>query len=376
VVQEAKIATLEDKLNILKERNLELESVLLRWKDEINNSSVLSKSMKDLPRSASSDDADGGVMTLEDILHGKFSNDANYDFQIRSGDSSVEAGPSSIEQIHHLSDRIAELEEESMRHKVEAAQLLAERNGLKEMVDVLLEDENSIKVKSTRQMTQIRSDLEVTHSQELLRLKQAYEQDRQLLLQELKDIGRAVEDAHVLTSSGGYGDNSSSEGDKSRVFNNSIQKHIEAIESEFSISRSVQSDSEVDNTIVISMDRRPPNLSKPTLYDKQTDTEYLVAFRSVATEANLPPGGTMGQTSETVVMIGRGEDDSGSSDSIKDVYFDDLERLLAIEKRKNHEARGEVLDFHCRSVTALCSGHTMIIGNGTGDIAEYSKVCF
>ena len=354
VVQEAKIATLEDKHSILRERNLELESVLLRWKDEINYSSVLSKSMKDLPQGASSDDADGRVMTLEDILHGKYSNDANYNSQTRSGDSFIEAGPSSIEQVHNLSDRIAELEEESIRHKVEVAQLLTERNGLKEMVDVLLEDENSIKVKSTRQMTQIRSDLEVAHSQELLRLKQAYEQDRQLLLQELKDIGRAVEDAHVLTSSGGYGDSSNnSEADKSRVFNNSIQKHIEAIESEFSISRSPQSDTDTDNTIIIPTERRPPNLSKPILYDKQTDTAYLVTFRSVAAEANLPPDSSAGPTGENRVKIDsrgnfdRDEDDTGSSDSIKDVYFDDLERLLAIEKRKNHEARGEVLDCHC-----------------------------
>lgn len=348
VIHEAKIATLEDKISILKERNVELEGVLLRWKDEVNYSSILSQSLKDRTLVNSDNSEGGGVMTLEDILNGKYSKDVNYSHQPHSGpgDALTETGTISIERMHKLSDRVTELEEERARQNSETAQLLAEKNSLKEMVDVLLEDENSIKVKSTRQMTQIRSDLEIAHSQELLRLKQAYEQDRQQLLQELKDIGRAVEDAHVLTSSGGYGDASSSEVDQSRAFNNSIQKHIEAIESEFSTTRSAQSEIDVDNILAVSGEHKPQPI-KPQLIDKQTATDHLVTLCGVATQANLSSDTSAQQAYENgLKMDKRGvdtdEDDSGSSESIKDVYFDNLERLLAIEKRKNEEVRGEV----------------------------------
>lgn len=365
-MQAVKISSLQDRISLLKERNIELEGVLLRWGDEVNHAAQLFRTAsqdkvqeQEIPQTLFEDDWDRRNTFCEKSLVNE-----GVDTQVAT------------EKFHAFSDRVTELQLEISKQKDEIDRLSSSRDNFKEMTEALLEDESSLKVSSTRQITRIRGDLEAAHSDEIRRLRFAYEEERKALLEELRDIGRAVEDAHVLTAPNKSNSSSSmtSSGDsiailddadgvaaKSRVFNSSIQEHIEAIENEFKSSASANRSGDSDMEIFSSKKgfadlnassnrffRRSQSERIPIVMDRQTGTEDLFTFRSIGIETDKSlssveekgkdrqgqdeadgPGGSDGNTSD-------------SSESIKDIFFDDLERLLAIERRKNEESRSEV----------------------------------
>lgn len=346
-MQEIKIHNLQERISVLKEKNIELEGVIVRWKDEVGLSEMLSQNLQRRSNVPSARYEDRDIVQLID--------GDNFDSPIWNNTVKLEADEKLVQdRIHYLSDKVTSLEEINLQLKDRYEQSTAQSGHLREMLDSLLNEEGKLKVHSTRQITQLRTDLEIAHSEEMRRLRRVYEQDRQLLLGELKDIGNAVEDAHLLAADDVNGTTNEAEETvtKSKVFNNSIQRHIEAIEKDFSLS---QSESLPPNQNLESEDSdsqwalRGISIRRLNKVDKQTETIDIPKCFSVSSQTEELFSDTMryGSNERDINMFAlRSEVSSNTSTpshSIRDVYFDNLERTLAIERRKSEEARNEVL---------------------------------
>jgi hypothetical protein len=240
-MQEVRVQGLLDRVSLLKERNMNLESVIVRWKEEVKYSGLLIESLRSGSHSSSSSSR---LNSLDlDVLVASVPSDA-------LPPPRREATPL-LDERRDLSDRVTELEEQHLLDVDEKEQLSSQCVDLRKMNDALLSEQEAFKVAATRQLSQLRADLEVAHAAELRQIRVTYERDRHLLLDELKDIGRAVADAQVLTGPSLFKEEGVVEGEEEggegegevsirhgHDFNESIRKHLEAIEREFSLSQS------------------------------------------------------------------------------------------------------------------------------------------
>eukprot|EP01034_Spumella_vulgaris_P027158 gene27158-33841_t len=161
--QEMRIAGLMEKLSIHKERNLELEGVILRWKDQINQSlyqqqQAVSRQTGSSPHPFVISVADGALSNIDNVIQQVYANADN---------EKVLAA-----QIDQLRERVMEVEEENIEARGRLHHANSRAEDLKTLVDTVLQDEQGIKTKATQQITKMRVELENEHASELRRLHQ------------------------------------------------------------------------------------------------------------------------------------------------------------------------------------------------------------
>jgi hypothetical protein len=68
---------------------------------------------------------------------------------------------------------------------------------MKRLMELVIGEEQSIKAKASRQVLKVRVDIEAEHAAELRSLREAYQKEKQLLVEQLERIGSAVADAKL-----------------------------------------------------------------------------------------------------------------------------------------------------------------------------------
>eukprot|EP01038_Epipyxis_sp_PR26KG_P009211 gene9211-12422_t len=168
---EMRIAGLNEKLSVMKDRNYELEGVLTRWKSDIDhrhNKSIISFNYSSI------EDTDSIIQQI------------NYysDKEKRTG-----------EELMRLNSRIKELEKLSLEQSSKLDYSSSRLQEMKNLVDTVLGDEQLLKTKALQQLNNLRNDLENHHVLELHNLRQSFEDEKRALIEEMDRVALAVEEA-------------------------------------------------------------------------------------------------------------------------------------------------------------------------------------
>lgn len=380
--QQMRITGLMEKLSILKERNLELEGVVMRWKTNILNSAGSRDTFDaDCLPSIRTEDLDNLIQRI-------------YSY------SAAEAKTN--EKIQVLSNRAMELEEENIETRGRLEQAEHRSEEMKQLVEVVISEEQALKAKATQQLTKIRIDLENEHAEELHRIRKAYEDERNALVTELENVALAVEEAKMTTKVDVHGPTSlimsakqSMFDDIKPIYSDQSSGHDSSISREQQKSKRIKpkkgsserkrrstssSDSDSDGSsgdddyrqsqlVVPGNSVRKENRPRR---EKGSNNSKADSFHDTQSMASSITSGQLfavtGTASANKSIAGHGdplspvrEDDresaisssssppsdkgsnASSEKSLKDVEVGSLQRILEIERRKHAEARYEVL---------------------------------
>jgi hypothetical protein len=168
--QDVRILGIQEKNSILKEKLINLEGVLMKWKNEVEASRT----------AASLTDEEFNKKQV--LMYRELDEESKH-----------------IETVSKLSSNNSNLEEEIVELKGRLETSGSRADEMKRLVDIIMQDEELLKTKATKQVTKIRVDLENEHANELRRLRETYESEIHILTDELEKVGNAVEEARMST---------------------------------------------------------------------------------------------------------------------------------------------------------------------------------
>lgn len=204
-IQLMRISGLTEMNSILKERNINLEGVLIRWKDQIihaeihHNKQSGSEAMLSIEESFKNMKVNAYTSSSSSSHESSGMIGAAYgsDHVIQQIYTYVENESKLTLRVHELTKRVIELEEECIELKAKSEQASTRALEMKTLVEVVMADEQVLKTKATKQLTKIRMDLENQHADELRQVRQGYEKDKNMLVNELQSVAAAVEEAKL-----------------------------------------------------------------------------------------------------------------------------------------------------------------------------------
>ena len=174
-VRDMQITGLKEKNYILKERNVELEMVLKRWRKDIDDTAVQLASL--LPLSAIN--GSSGATNL------------------RGPDGSVDKTERLAIQVEEWQRRSQDLEGTSIEMKAKLDRANSRLEEMAQLVDVLTSEGDNLKGESTRQLTRTRVDLENAHASELRSIRVTCEEEKRRLMEQLDALASIVEVARL-----------------------------------------------------------------------------------------------------------------------------------------------------------------------------------
>ena len=175
-VRDMQITGLKEKNYILKERNVELEMVLKRWRKDIDDTAAQLASL--LPLSASVNGS-SGTTTLRGL------------------DGSVDKNERLAVQVEEWQRRSQDLEGTSIELKAKLDRANSRLEEMAQLVDVLTSEGDNLKGESTRQLTRTRVDLENAHASELRSIRVTCEEEKRSLMEQLDALASIVEIARL-----------------------------------------------------------------------------------------------------------------------------------------------------------------------------------
>ena len=164
------------RMNVLLEKNYLLrdkvsvmEGVLMKWRSDVAGDESLSVEARERREA--------------DALQGR----VEQMYGIAGREAAAE------ERVRTLSDKLLVLQEDNMELRGRADHASERSDELKNLVDSVMQEEQVLKTKATQQITRIRLDLESRHADELRGLREAYEDEKGLLTEELEQISAAFQ---------------------------------------------------------------------------------------------------------------------------------------------------------------------------------------
>ena len=176
-VRDMQITGLKEKNYILKERNVELEMVLKRWRKDIDDTAVQLASL--LPLSSASVNGGSGKTNL------------------RGPDGSMDKAERLAIQVEEWQRRSQDLEGMSIEMKAKLDRANSRLEEMAQLVDVLTSEGDNLKGESTRQLTRTRVDLENAHASELRSIRVTCEEEKRSLMEQLDALASIVEVARL-----------------------------------------------------------------------------------------------------------------------------------------------------------------------------------
>jgi chromosome segregation ATPase len=165
-IQDMRITGLLEKNSILKERNIELEGVLAKWKNDIEGTK--------------------NIATYFEECLTKWGNN-------QSMLASEQEVNKLKDQIYALNDKILDLEENNVALQGSYEHSSERSEEMRRLVDVIMKEEQTLKSKATQQITQVRLHLESEHASELRSIREMYESEKRALVNELDQVSAAAE---------------------------------------------------------------------------------------------------------------------------------------------------------------------------------------
>lgn len=163
--QDIKIASLQERNDILTEKIVGLEGIVYKWKQEILSSPIETSQQEAMLAKVKDS------ITIESDLEARYR-----------------------KEVLQLEARVSELEEENIERKSKLSFANERNEELKQLVDQIVREEDDLKVKSSNQISKIRTELENTHAIELRNLRLAYESENHQLHDELLKVAAVLQD--------------------------------------------------------------------------------------------------------------------------------------------------------------------------------------
>ena len=165
--QEIRMNVMLEKNYLLREKVGVMEGVLMKWRTEVAGDESLSEEARERQTV-------NQIQAQVERVYGIAGREAAAEERVRS-----------------LSDKLLELQEENMELRGRADHAVERSEELKALVDSVMQEEQVLKTKATQQVTRIRLELESRHADELRELREAYEEEKGALTDELAQISNA-----------------------------------------------------------------------------------------------------------------------------------------------------------------------------------------
>ena len=169
-VQDMRLTGILEKNSILKERNMELEGIINKWKCNFETSRAFTNGEEDLQR-----------------IQEKYYVDAERESNLS-------------EQVVSMKSKLLTIEEENIELRGRLTNTNSSVDEMKKLIDIFLKEEKDIKNRASSLITKMRISLENEHANELRLLREAYEAEKNLLTSELERVASAVEEARILSA--------------------------------------------------------------------------------------------------------------------------------------------------------------------------------
>lgn len=170
--QEVRMLALLEKNSLLKDRVYELEGVLVRWREEIESSQG----------SREKQARDDALKRQEASLA-----------------TAAESEAKSAGMIDELNTKVITLEEENIEAKARLEYTAQRAAEIKSLVEVVVEDEELLKTRTSQQMMKLRLDLEKAHALELRTVREAFEAEKRSIAEDFEKVAAVAEEARVTT---------------------------------------------------------------------------------------------------------------------------------------------------------------------------------
>ncbi len=165
-IQDMRITGLLEKNSILKERNIELEGVVSKWKNDIESTKNIATYFEECLTKWGNNQAT--LVSEHEVIKLK-------------------------EQIYALNNKILDLEENNVALQGSYEHTSERSEEMRRLVDVIIKEEQTLKSKATQQITQVRLHLESEHASELRSIREMYESEKRALVNELDQVSAAAE---------------------------------------------------------------------------------------------------------------------------------------------------------------------------------------
>lgn len=165
-IQDMRITGLLEKNSILKERNIELEGVVTKWKNDIESTKNIASYFEECLTKWGSNQT---ILVSEQEVN-----------KLK-------------DQIYALNNKILDLEENNVALQGSFEHTSERSEEMRHLVDVIIKEEQTLKSKATQQITQVRLHLESEHASELRSIREMYESEKRALVNELDQVSAAAE---------------------------------------------------------------------------------------------------------------------------------------------------------------------------------------
>lgn len=165
--QQAKLTALEERNFILKEKITSLQGVLEKWQNEMKF--TLGGDTTDVVESIKEE--------MKTVIRGNFYNEKRL-----------------TEQVKSLSEIVVSLEEEIVQGRSKYEHAIDRADELQKLLDIVVDDEQLLKSKTTEQFERFRLELENSHSNELREMRESYEVEKVSLQEELSRLSAAFDE--------------------------------------------------------------------------------------------------------------------------------------------------------------------------------------
>lgn len=322
-----KILELSEKLGIERDKNIALEGVLIKWRDQIE-------------KTISGDDHDGQRIDV--------------DYAQRLVFTSMEKEQTMIDSMSRLNLQVTELEEEIVEYRARLEHAESQAKQAKSMLEASYEQDETTKSKAIQQLTKIRIDLENEHAKELKSLREAYEAERRQLMDELRSVAEAVEEAKITAP---HVSRWPAIPDEKSFDYNSAPADIPWYQPKRS-----NVDGQPDNTSEATgsresaagfakIDKAKGGKPSEGLLSKQIRSQKVHNLDERSKEdkeigiSMLDSYSDSGSVAEALNAMANISNSSTSNGSIRDVQIENMVRMVELEKRKSAEARLEVKEL-------------------------------
>lgn len=198
--QQARITSLEEKNYILRDKLINMEGVILKWRDDMNESSQMQAAVGMSAGSLNPTRDSFGLDRKSAANTSSFM--ANLQQQEQQGVVVVYDQFAEIsrlqEQLRSAESQLTELEETSIEYKGRCEHAVERADELKVLLDSILSEEQLLKTRATQQITRIRIELENRHAIELRELRETYEKEKTGMSEELSKLAIAFSDMQTF----------------------------------------------------------------------------------------------------------------------------------------------------------------------------------
>lgn len=158
-MQEAQLLQLKEINSILKEKCMELEGVVARWRAEL----------------------EGAAQTTDEV-----------DRRTQQVYNAADAESQALSQLRDLSAKVSLLEEERAALTSRLGYAEDSAAAMRQLVDAASQQEHLLQTRAVQQMARAKQDLEAAHALELRQLRDAYESETLALSEDLDQVAAAI----------------------------------------------------------------------------------------------------------------------------------------------------------------------------------------